>query len=104
MRSCHIRKNAFAYTFEPKLWDYSIPVLKVSFWKSNSNVSILVGVMMTLSALIPLYINEMKEVMFDIRFNISTVTKNVRNMANLVAQTLLRRRVFVASHLGLHYL
>ena len=27
--SYHICNNAFAYTFEPKIWDYSIPVLKV---------------------------------------------------------------------------
>ena len=26
----YIRDNAFAYTFEPNIWDYSIPVLKVS--------------------------------------------------------------------------
>ena len=23
----HIHKNAFVYTFEPQIWDYSIPVL-----------------------------------------------------------------------------
>ena len=27
--SCNIHTNAFAYTFEPKVWDYSIQVLKV---------------------------------------------------------------------------
>ena len=27
--SYHIRKNAFALTFEPKIWDYSIPSLRV---------------------------------------------------------------------------
>ena len=37
---------------------------------------------MTFSPLIPLYINEVKDVLFDIRFDISTVTKNVLNMAN----------------------
>ena len=29
-RSYHLRFNVFAYRFEPKIWDYSIPVLEVS--------------------------------------------------------------------------
>ena len=28
--SYHICKTEFAYTFEPNIWDYSIPILKVS--------------------------------------------------------------------------
>ena len=30
VRSCYIRKNAFAYTFKPNICDYSFPEVGVS--------------------------------------------------------------------------
>ena len=81
VRSYHIGKNAIAYTFEPKTWDYSIPVLK-GFWNAFGNailmylILILVGGIydgiiysMTFKGLAP--INEVKEVLINIIFSIA---------------------------------
>ena len=81
VRSYHIGKNAIAYTFEPKTWDYSIPVRK-GFWNAFGNailmylILILVGGIydgiiysMTFKGLAP--INEVKEALINIRFSIA---------------------------------
>ena len=47
-------------------------------------------------------INKVNEVRIHIRFNISTVTKNVINMAN--SENPDQMQCFAESHLGLHYL
>ena len=77
--------------------------------KSNSNlIPILVGIIYDsivssntpLDGLAP--INEVKDVLIHLRFNIVTIAKNVLNTANSTDPDETPR--FVASHLGLRYL
>ena len=81
-----ICKNAFAYTVEPKIWDFSIQVLKDDWhtkcmWKSNSNSSnsnFGRGIcMMALSAK-----EKRKMSRFIIRYSIVHCYQNMLNMAN----------------------